>query len=185
MNSRQKLMGDVEYRLRSGNKCPVCGELDIEGGFVEIDGAYGSQQCCCSACSHTWVDHYKLQGFSHLEDYEGSPVDRGPHPYCNTDEDLDLMFEAAANGYANSKQDDSIGRILAGEEVGDDLAEFIVSEIRNIAIFHDPEAEDYDRKKKFAEVLMAIDNAKEDLDRVSNALSLLCGRVLEEESSTE
>lgn len=184
-DSAPKLMGDVEYRLQGGNKCPVCGEMGIEREFVEVDGAYAHQQCACDVCGHTWINHYKLQGFSHLETIEGDPVDRGHCPYCKTDEDLDLMFEAAANGYANDKQDDHIGRILAGEEVGDTLAEFIVAEIRDITVSHDPDAEDYNRLEKFGEVAAAFDGAVEKLRRVESALNRLYYRIEEEESSTE
>lgn len=185
MSDKPKIMGDVDYRLNGYAHCPICGSDQIEGGPVDIQGAYAVQEVGCIECGAQWDDLYNLTGFINLENGDGAEVDRGHCPYCRTDEDLDLMFEAAANGYANSDQDDTIGRILAGEYVQDRLAEFVVNEIRDIAISHNPEADDYDRVAKFDEVLNAIYNAVNDLERVAASLAGLAQRIGTEESSTE
>ena len=48
-----------EYLEGPNYKCPYCGEIDIEGGFVEIDGNDALQEVSCLECSKTWTDVYK------------------------------------------------------------------------------------------------------------------------------
>lgn len=170
------IMGDIEYRLAGGNKCPVCDENDVEGGPVDIDGGWATQSSSCAACGHEWTDYYKLQGFSGLKDEYGNVVNRGPTPLCISDKDLQLMFDAAANGYANDEQDDTISWILTGEDVQDKLAEFIVNEIRDVSLLHTDE----ERIKKFREVLEAVQKAGDTVYLVWDKLAELTRKIEDE-----
>jgi hypothetical protein len=46
-----------------GLRCPFCGDEDLEGGPVEIDGGGASQEMSCLACDRQWYDVYTLTGF--------------------------------------------------------------------------------------------------------------------------
>ena len=54
------------YISRCGVHCPVCDSDDIEGGPVEIDAGYASQEVMCNNCGADWVDGYTLTGYLHL-----------------------------------------------------------------------------------------------------------------------
>lgn len=45
------------------DRCPVCGSVDIEGGYVEIESSNGTQwalqRCQCAACGARWTDQYR------------------------------------------------------------------------------------------------------------------------------
>jgi len=59
---------DEAYVAASGCKCPACGSLAIEGGFVEVAGRSAHQSVHCQSCDSTWSDVYALKGYSDLED---------------------------------------------------------------------------------------------------------------------
>lgn len=46
--------------LKEPSLCPFCGEGNIEGDQLEVDGAYAWQQVHCTDCQATWNDIYKL-----------------------------------------------------------------------------------------------------------------------------
>jgi hypothetical protein len=175
MPVKRKPEGDIDYRLRGGNYCPVCGCDEIEGDSVDIQGAYAVQEVRCLQCEHSWSDVYKLMGYNNLVDPDNNEVPRGPTPYCNTDEDMRRLFLAARNAY-DGDNSDHIDRILAGEEVGDGLAEFIVAEIRDMSINHNQSDPGYSRARKFREVSDAMNRASEELDMVAMVLEAVANQ---------
>lgn len=61
---RELTEAQVKEHIKGGGvKCPCCGSIEIEGGFVDI-GAGGkgeaSQTVHCLECRAAWVDVYKL-----------------------------------------------------------------------------------------------------------------------------
>jgi hypothetical protein len=49
--------------LKHDGQCPRCGSGDINGGFIEVDGAGASQEVSCNDCNAKWIDLYKLVGY--------------------------------------------------------------------------------------------------------------------------
>ena len=58
-----KQMTNEEYVSRSGNVCPFCGNLEVEGGATSVDGKEAWQTVQCSACEKEWLDIYVLTRF--------------------------------------------------------------------------------------------------------------------------
>jgi len=50
------------YVEQGGVSCPYCGSDQLEGGSVEIDGAFANQEVRCLVCRQDWTDEYKLVG---------------------------------------------------------------------------------------------------------------------------
>ncbi len=48
------------YVEQGGVNCPYCGGDQLDGGSVEIDGAFARQEVCCLDCRRDWIDEYKL-----------------------------------------------------------------------------------------------------------------------------
>ena len=59
-----------EYARLSGIYCPMCGDDNIEGESVQIDGGVAWQEITCSACLSTWNDVYNLVGYDTLKEGE-------------------------------------------------------------------------------------------------------------------
>lgn len=57
-----------------GMTCPVCGDLDIEGGPFETDAGIAWQPMTCNKCGSTWNDTYVLTGYSELVDNRPAPL---------------------------------------------------------------------------------------------------------------
>ena len=64
--SKQPLT-DAEYVATLGTCCPVCQSTNVEGGPVEIDGGFASQEIWCKTCGASWNDTYTLTGYTGLE----------------------------------------------------------------------------------------------------------------------
>lgn len=56
-------MTNEEYVACSGQVCPFCGDHDIEGGSIDIEGRNAIQEMSCSACEKEWYDVYTLTSF--------------------------------------------------------------------------------------------------------------------------
>ena len=186
MTDKPKLMGDLEYRLGCGNTCPVCGAYgDIEGGPVDIDGAWAKQECWCGECEAEWVDHYKLQGFSDLKDADGEVIDRGDIPYCITDGVLRRMFDRLNEYYC--EDEGVIDMVLKGEDPGDTLAEFIVAEVRDIAMYQPDDTDPNDPNefvRRYNEVYDTLCRAEDQLNRVVRAMGALAEAATREVGGT-
>ena len=63
-----------KYIKTGGNSCLNCGSGDIEGGSVEIDSSYATQEVSCNECGYAWKDEYTLTGVGSIEDDEGKSV---------------------------------------------------------------------------------------------------------------
>jgi hypothetical protein len=66
-----KTVNEETYiKANKGNKCPnqACQSTDIDGGAVNIDGIYASQEVSCNNCNATWEDTYTLSDFKITED---------------------------------------------------------------------------------------------------------------------
>lgn len=58
-----------EYAALHGSHCPVCNSYNIRaGGAMGQDDAIVWQTAECHECGSTWVDQYRLIGYSDLED---------------------------------------------------------------------------------------------------------------------
>lgn len=53
-------MTNEEYVACAGQVCPFCGDHDIEGGSIDIEGREACQTVKCSACEKEWLDIYTL-----------------------------------------------------------------------------------------------------------------------------
>ncbi len=42
--------------------CPRCGNSDITGGSIDIEGGGAYQRCTCSACGAVWTNAYDFAG---------------------------------------------------------------------------------------------------------------------------
>jgi transposase-like protein len=47
--------------------CPACGDGDLEGESIDIEGGHAFQRVTCLACRAKWTDQYQLQGYVDLE----------------------------------------------------------------------------------------------------------------------
>ena len=64
MSEERERTSSDDYAANCGIKCPFCDSLGIEGGPVEIDAGYATQEARCVDCGKTWFDQYKLIGYS-------------------------------------------------------------------------------------------------------------------------
>jgi formate dehydrogenase maturation protein FdhE len=62
----EKLTSD-EYVAVSGCRCPACGNPDITGDAIEIDGNIAWQPVYCNNCEAEWNDVYTLAGYNDLK----------------------------------------------------------------------------------------------------------------------
>ena len=51
-----------QYVEQGGVNCPCCGSDQLDGGSVEIDGAFARQEVRCLDCRQDWTDEYRLVG---------------------------------------------------------------------------------------------------------------------------
>jgi len=52
----------------NGTNCPHCGSMDINGDYVEPEGASTAyRKCDCDACGATWTEILTVTGFGNLE----------------------------------------------------------------------------------------------------------------------
>ena len=56
-----------EYVIAGGVMCPHCDNKTPEGGSVDIDAGTAFQNMFCYECGASWVDEYKLTGYTNLE----------------------------------------------------------------------------------------------------------------------
>ena len=56
-----------EYVIEGGAICPHCDNKTPEGGSVDIDAGNAFQNMFCYECGTSWVDEYKLIGYSGME----------------------------------------------------------------------------------------------------------------------
>ena len=58
-------MTSEEYVRIRGVRCPFCGSGDgITGEHIEVDAGGAYQDVWCASCGKSWVDEYKLVGYS-------------------------------------------------------------------------------------------------------------------------
>lgn len=50
----------LKKHLKEGAVCPFCGECDITGECVDIQGVRAVQDCQCQHCDREWQDTYVL-----------------------------------------------------------------------------------------------------------------------------
>ena len=55
-----KLCQELNFIPEGSDRCPECGDEQIEGGHVEIEEDCATQRCYCTACSAEWIDAYGL-----------------------------------------------------------------------------------------------------------------------------
>lgn len=60
-----------------GTVCPICGESDIEGNELSVDGGVVTQDMECSSCKTKWFDVYRLVGIC---DADGNRIEPTPEP---------------------------------------------------------------------------------------------------------
>jgi len=57
-----------EYVKADGVYCPVCGSGNLECGPVQIDNEGAYQPVVCNNCFSSWVDTYKLSGYTEMDE---------------------------------------------------------------------------------------------------------------------
>ena len=60
----KRVMNSKEYVENLGSECPYCGSTQLVGGTVEVHHARAYQPIDCVDCKRSWVDVYKLIGYS-------------------------------------------------------------------------------------------------------------------------
>jgi hypothetical protein len=68
LNEEQRL----KYIMGQGGSCPKCGNEDLEGGPVDIDGdiAFQRVHCLNAECDYVWIDTYCLCDIQTRDDEE-------------------------------------------------------------------------------------------------------------------
>lgn len=56
-------MTNAQYVEAKGMHCPFCNASDIEGGSIDIDAGYATQDVSCHDCQRAWTDRYQLIGY--------------------------------------------------------------------------------------------------------------------------
>jgi len=162
-------MGDVEYRLADGCKCPVCHSKNVNGGNREQMADIIQQEVSCDDCGAVWQDIYRLQGFSDLEDADGKLVERGKITFCISDPAMRRIFGRVSEYY----ESEEIERALQSEDVGDALAKFIITEIRDIAFQFMDTKDPKEHVQRYLEVYETLCRAEDQLNCVCRALGEL------------
>jgi len=54
---------DREHVASGGDRCPSCGDSEIQGDFVVTGNGVAQQSMSCNACGAEWTDQYKLTGY--------------------------------------------------------------------------------------------------------------------------
>lgn len=62
-NAHPQWATEEEYVAKAGTQCPSCGSDDMDGGEVNIDAGYASQEIRCLTCDAEWTDTYRLTGY--------------------------------------------------------------------------------------------------------------------------
>jgi len=69
MNKKRLNENEVKQYVQAGGvKCPFCGSEDVEGGSMDVDTGYVSQEVTCLECDSTWNDLYKLIDVVEIEE---------------------------------------------------------------------------------------------------------------------
>ena len=51
---------DIQAHLGQAERCPYCGDKQVEGGSIEINGDTALQHVDCTMCGRDWTDVYRL-----------------------------------------------------------------------------------------------------------------------------
>jgi hypothetical protein len=65
MRERDEPMTDEGCVAAGGVDRPFRGGDAVEGGPIDVDGPYASQEVSCLVCKKAWRDAYELTGYSH------------------------------------------------------------------------------------------------------------------------
>lgn len=65
-------LSNREYLDSGGTRCPSCKAGNVEGGNIDVDMLYVRQPCWCTECGAQWVDTYTLDGYTELEEGNGT-----------------------------------------------------------------------------------------------------------------
>ena len=85
-----------EKHIASGGiLCPFCGSSDIEGGSVELDAGYATQDVVCLKCEREWQDLYILAGFIYLRRDNAGAGEDAPGERRAYDEEKAVVADAA------------------------------------------------------------------------------------------
>ena len=67
MPKPKKPMTNKEFLQHKGEVCPNCRSCNVDADTVDHDGSIGYGNCNCMDCGATWVDNWKLSGYSDLD----------------------------------------------------------------------------------------------------------------------
>ena len=67
MTTTPQLMTPEAYVKQYGGCCPACRSGQIEGDSFDYEAAQVWQRIRCLACSASWTDIYRLQGYEDLD----------------------------------------------------------------------------------------------------------------------
>jgi len=67
----------AKYLEGGAGACPFCGDTDISGGQIQIEGAEAWQYVSCSACHETWTDIFKLVAVETQDELDEAANARG------------------------------------------------------------------------------------------------------------
>jgi len=65
--SDKQPMTQKEYVNSGAGACPNCGDEQIEGGSIVVEGSAAWQPVSCLACDARWNDTYEITGYAELE----------------------------------------------------------------------------------------------------------------------
>ena len=66
-------ISQAEYKV--DERCPVCGDNQVDGDSVDISNGQATQNITCSYCGSYWTDVYRLQKYDNLHDEEGNELE--------------------------------------------------------------------------------------------------------------
>jgi transposase-like protein len=51
-----------KFIFSGGERCPECGQDQLEGGPFQVDGSRAFQELSCNHCDKAWESEYTLTG---------------------------------------------------------------------------------------------------------------------------
>ena len=75
MTNKRQGISDREY-VANPDVCPVCGSATAASGAVDVDINFASQTAWCTECRASWINVYKLIGYTDPCDDDGEPIER-------------------------------------------------------------------------------------------------------------
>lgn len=84
---------EKQYVARGAGRCPFCGDHSIEGGAIEVEATYATQEVVCHACDAAWDDVYRMTGLAVRQTPDGRTFGHGEYPPIDGPQDFPQQGE--------------------------------------------------------------------------------------------